>query len=90
MNRRWPMKVSAHPLMVAVALGLLGPGALAADTADDDPEVRPVQPPGHVPESSTSSEREQVERALDDQQGPSWGQLTLHPADAANGWEPPR
>ena len=84
------MKVSAHPLMVAVALGLLGPGALASDTSDDEPEVRPVHRPGGDLAASQDTDRADVERALQDQQGPAWGQLTLHPADAANGWEPPR
>ena len=30
------MKLEAHPLVVAVALGLLGPGALVADEDDTD------------------------------------------------------
>lgn len=80
------MKVSAHPLMVAVALGLLGPGALASDSVDDEPTVHPD---GELPPES-AADLAQVERALDDQQGPAWGQLTLHPADAANGWDPAR
>jgi hypothetical protein len=29
------MKVAAHPLLVAVALGLLGPGALQAEAAEE-------------------------------------------------------
>jgi len=35
------MKVSAHPMMVAVALGLLGPASLAM--AADDAEPRPCE-----------------------------------------------
>jgi hypothetical protein len=30
------MRLDAHPLMVAVALGLLGPAALSTDSDDDD------------------------------------------------------
>ena len=34
------MKVAAHPLLVAAAMGLLGPAALIDDERDELPELR--------------------------------------------------
>jgi hypothetical protein len=39
------MKLDAHPIVVAVALGLLGPVALAAEDEDDEPAAASSPPP---------------------------------------------
>ncbi len=39
------MKLDAHPLVVAVALGLLGPGALASEDDDEAPAAACGRPP---------------------------------------------
>lgn len=46
------MKISAHPLMVAVALGLLGPGAL-------EDSARRTEATSEI----TSIDRDEIERA---------------------------
>jgi hypothetical protein len=74
------MKVSAHPLMVAVALGLLGPNALSADSSEDEAQVRPASPPG---DDETSSELSHIAVVLDDETGPAWSHLVLEPLDRA-------
>ena len=62
------MKVAAHPLLVAVALGLLGPAALAAETSEDEGEVAPRRDPANT---------ESLREALDDANAPAWSRLTL-------------
>ncbi len=67
------MKVSAHPMLVAVALGLLGPNALAAPESDDEPQ-------GAAKERSISPETtadDQLRAAVEDQEGPYWTHLLL-------------
>lgn len=48
------MKFTASPLVVAVALGLLGPAALTPDAEEEDavqdPGVDDVPMPGHEPQ----------------------------------------
>ena len=41
------MKLDAHPIVVAVALGLLGPGALAAEEDEESPAAACCPPPEH-------------------------------------------
>ena len=74
------MKVTAHPLLVAVALGLLGPGALAAEATDDEQEPSVRRAPAPV---ATQSE---LVDALEDEQAPYWTKLTLVEEDEADGW----
>ena len=62
------MKVSTHPLMVAVAMGLLGPAVL---TDDEHEEVA-------APQEHVSVEAEVVS-ALDDVASPVWAQLRVDP-----------
>jgi hypothetical protein len=80
------MKVSAHPLMVAVALGLLGPGALAADPSDDQARLHPGEPSA---EPRDPYDLDELGRSLEDRSGPTWGRLTLHPSDDAARWIAP-
>lgn len=81
------MKVSAHPLMVAVALGLLGPGALASDRSegsdDPEPQLRPQASP-----AASDLDLADVAQALDDSSVPDWGRLVLHETDGAELWSP--
>jgi hypothetical protein len=63
------LKVTAHPLMVAVAMGLLGPAVLAADEHCEET----------CEEKQTSVEKE-VLSALEADEGPIWSQLSLHDA----------
>lgn len=74
------MKVTAHPMLVAVALGLLGPGALAAETAEDEQE--PSARPAPAPETSQAD----MVSALEEQDAPYWTRLTLVEEDEADGW----
>ena len=60
------MKVSTHPLMVAVAMGLLGPVVL---TDDEHEETLSVQDQGSV--------EDEVRSALEQSDAPVWSQLTL-------------
>lgn len=81
------MKVSAHPLMVAVALGLLSPSVLASDRVEDESDTcaeRRVSSPD--PEPVAMSE---LVAALDSAEGPKWGRLTLHDTDGAELWSTP-
>lgn len=63
------MKVSAHPMLVAVALGLLGPNALAAPESDDEAKERSMSP-------ETTAD-DQLRAAVEDQDGPYWTHLLL-------------
>ena len=63
------MKVTAHPLMVAVALGLIGPQVLSEDDHCDDVAVVDQQ---------TLQSDDDVHQALEQQDGPVWSQLVLH------------
>ena len=62
------MKITAHPLMVAVAMGLLAPMALADDN--------------HLEDLSTTDKPtctdEDVLDALESDEGPVWAQLVLN------------
>ncbi|MFK7930306.1 MAG: hypothetical protein AB8H79_19110 [Myxococcota bacterium] len=83
------MKVAAHPMLVAVALGLLSPSALAADPseskrsgADKRQERRVASHSTHESSSLSSTlERTDVEDALEDEDAPYWTQLTLVDGD---------
>ncbi len=77
------MKVSAHPLMVAVALGLLGPGALADDAREGLDEGAAIRP---AADDADALDRDTVERGLADRDGPTWGLLTLHDDAEVEGW----
>ena len=77
------MKVSTHPLMVAVALGLLGPGALAAPEAESDAQ----EARSERGEGIDLSDLDQVASALDSEAGPEWTRLELvDEADEAKSW----
>jgi hypothetical protein len=82
------MKVAAHPMLVAVALGLLGPGALAADTEDDNEPVvrRSVAPAQTAAASSPIDNQDSMVDALEDEDAPYWTRLTLVDADDSDGW----
>lgn len=60
------MKVSTHPLMIAVAMGLLGPVVL---TDDEHEETLSVQ--------DQDSVEDEVRSALEQPDAPVWSQLTL-------------
>ena len=63
------MKVTAHPLMVAVAMGLLGPVALTDEDHRED-----------IQEDKREQSEDEVLAALESEEGPVWAQLTLHDA----------
>ncbi|MFT7520672.1 MAG: hypothetical protein ACI9MC_002823 [Kiritimatiellia bacterium] len=67
------MKVVAHPMLVAVALGLLGPGVLASESDDlvDDVAVR----------KSSDSLEDQVTESMSSDEGPYWSRLDIGEAD---------
>ena len=76
------MKVAAHPMLVAVALGLLGPNALAADPAETGRTVRGASTTRAAPATSdeapsSSLDDEAVMAALEDESGPYWTKLEL-------------
>ncbi|TVQ86464.1 MAG: hypothetical protein EA397_19900 [Deltaproteobacteria bacterium] len=81
------MKVSAHPLMVAVALGLLSPSVLSSDRLDKEAERRAER--RAVSPASESVAMSEVVQALESAEGPRWGQLTLHDTDGAELWSEP-
>ena len=62
------MKITAHPLMVAVAMGLLGPMALADENHLDD-----------LSEDKQECSEQDVLEALESDEGPVWAQLILNP-----------
>ena len=70
------MKVAAHPMLVAVALGLLGPNALAADAVEDERDRR-----GSASATRAAADdgiaRKDVMSALDTEEGPYWTRLEL-------------
>lgn len=76
------MKVAAHPMLVAVALGLLGPNALATESIDESRTRRGSARAAH---NTTGVEREAVMSALEDEEGPYWTRLSLV-NDEADSW----
>ena len=60
------MKISTHPLMVAVAMGLLGPAVL---TDDEHEETHSIQ--------DHASIDDEVLSALDQSEAPVWSQLKV-------------
>jgi hypothetical protein len=75
------MKVAAHPMLVAVAFGLLGPAALAAESGDDDDTVTP-RPAGTDPSRAPSvGDLDDVVDAMDASDAPAWSRLTLVDAE---------
>lgn len=68
------MKVAAHPMLVAVALGLLGPSALAADPKEEKRDVRRAT-------AKTDLASSDLVDALEDAEAPYWTQLTLVDVD---------
>lgn len=75
------MKVAAHPLVVAVALGLLGPLALADENAepDDAPPTTLLldEEEEEAPEAPTAEEFERVEALWKELTGPTMLELSL-------------
>ena len=63
------MKVTAHPILVAVAMGLLGPVALVDENHRED-----------VRQDEREQAEDEVLAALESDEGPVWAQLTLHDA----------
>ena len=72
--KRGHMNVAAHPMLVAVALGLLGPAALT----NDEPEIV-----NHDPKSEPTAvaQVQAAVQALDGGEGPGWARLSLHSQD---------
>jgi len=82
------MKVAAHPMLVAVALGLLGPNALAAEPAEDGRSSRgsaSSQAQAGADDSKAELDDEAVMSALEDETGPYWTRLDLV-GDEADSW----
>ena len=67
------MKVAAHPMLVAVALGLLGPQALAEDEPNPckSPKVDCREAPGDA------SLEDEIAAALEEDDAPYWTRLEL-------------
>lgn len=82
------MKVAAHPMLVAVALGLLGPVALAVESSDEEGE--PCIDCDAKADALESSSLDAVVDALEDEDAPYWARLTLVDvgagADEAASW----
>lgn len=71
------MKVTAHPMLVAVALGLLGPNALANETMEDERVRRSSGAAADRTEEDAATSEAEVMSALEDETGPYWTQLSL-------------
>ena len=80
------MKVAAHPMLVAVALGLLGPNALANDATEEERTRRSSEARDTAP-ATDGLERESLMSALEDEEGPYWTRLDLK-SDEADAWSP--
>lgn len=79
------MKVAAHPMLVAVALGLLGPNALANETAEDERARRAPAADRAGADRTDDMDKDQVMSALEDESAPYWTRLSLA-ADEADSW----
>jgi hypothetical protein len=71
------MKVAAHPMLVAVALGLLGPGALTESEPADEDRGASVHPDDRSSDELDQTSRAQVLAALEDEDVPGWARLEL-------------
>ena len=86
------MKVKAHPMMVAVALGLLGPAALAADEDKTSRAVEGVKNTLATPERAVG-ESEVAASVTPHAEDPHWTRLELYedeggmPSISPSDWE---